>query len=368
MKFPRLKRLVLCLAALLPTGCGQNAPPKSLPPEVGVVVIRTEPALLTATLPGRTDPYAVSDVRPQVSGILKARLFVEGAIVRQGQPLYQIDPAPYKAAYDNAAAGLAAAKAKAERYGALLKQNAIAPQTYDDAVAVYKQALANVETARINLGYTTITAPIGGRIGRSSVTPGALLTGDQTAALATIQTLDPIYVDITQSSNELLALKLAMQQGTLVSGKQADARATLTLDNGMQYPLPGRLQFSEVTVDQTTGAVTLRAIFPNPDGNLLPGMFVRATIIEGVDRNAILAPQQGVGRNEKGQPTALVVDAGGFARLRVLTTSRAIGDKWLVSDGLKAGDRLIVEGLQKVIPDAPVRAVPASFAKPGTGA
>jgi membrane fusion protein (multidrug efflux system) len=359
------KGLVLCLAVGLLAACGHAAPPKRPPPDVGVVVIKAEPVLLTTVLPGRTDPYEVSDVRPQVGGILKARLFTEGAIVKRGQVLYQIDPAPYQATYDNAVAALADTKAKADRYAALVKQNAIAPQTYDDAVAAYKQALANAKTARINLDYTRITAPISGRIGRSSVTEGALLTADQTTALATIQTLDPIYVDITQSTSELLGLKLAMQHGTLVNKGPADARATLTLDNGTPYPSDGRLQFSEVTVDQTTGAVTLRAIFPNPDGILLPGMFVRANIIEGVEQNAILAPQQGVGRNEKGDATALIVDAKGIARLHVLKTSRTIGDKWLVTDGLKPGDRLIVEGLQKVTPDAPVHAVAASFAKPG---
>ncbi len=358
---------LLCFGLLSLAGCGQGAPPKPPPPEVGVVVIKAEPAQLTAVLPGRTDSFAVSDVRPQVGGILKARLFKEGALVRAGQPLYQIDPAPYRVAFDNAAAGLAAAKAKAARYGALQQQNAIAPQDYDDARAAYKQALANTEAARINLGYTRIIAPISGRIGRSSVTPGALLTTDQTAPLATIQTLDPIYVDITQSSSEVLTLKLAVQHGD-VNAEPADAVATLTLDNGAQYKLPGRLQFGEVTVDPSTGAVTLRAIFPNPNGILLPGMFVRATVLEGVERKAILAPQQGVSRNEKGDPIALIVDDKNIARLRVLKTSRAIGDKWLVTDGLKPGDRLIVEGLQKAMPDAPVHPVPASFLKPAKGA
>jgi len=365
--FPRLTGLALCLAALSLAGCGHAPPQKRPPPDVGVVVIRAQPVLLTTVLPGRTDPFATADIRPQVSGILKARLFTEGAIVKQGQALYQIDPAPYQAAYDNAAAALVTDKAKADRYRALIKQNAIALQDYDDAEAAYKQALANVETARINLEYTRITAPITGIIGRSSVTVGALLTADQTTALATIQTLDPIYVDITQSTTELLNLKAAVQQGTLVNKGPADARATLTLDNGTPFPTDGRLQFSEVTVDPTTGAVTLRAIFPNPDGILLPGMFVRATIIEGVDQNAILAPQQGISRNEKGDPTALIVDGKGIARLRVLKTSRAIGDKWLVSDGLKVGDRLIVEGLQRATPDAPVHAVAASFVKSGNG-
>jgi membrane fusion protein (multidrug efflux system) len=354
---------IALLGCFLVAGCGQSAPPKRPPPTVGVVVVKAEPTQLTAELPGRTDSFAVSDVRPQVSGILLKRLFTEGALVKAGQPLYQIDPAPYQAAYDNTKAVLVTAQAKARRYAALIKLSAVAPQDYDDAVAAYKQAQANAETARISLDRTRIVAPISGRIGRSSVTEGALVTSGQTNALATIQTLDPIYVDITQSSVELLNLKQAMQGGNLTRNGPASARATLTLDNGTQYPTPGLLQFSEVTVDQTTGAVTLRAIFPNPNDILLPGMFVRATIIEGVDPHAILIPQQGVGRNEKGDPTAMVVDAKGMARLRLITTSRAIGDKWLVTSGLKTGDKLIVEGLQKVQPDTPVNAVPASFAK-----
>ncbi|MBS0275060.1 MAG: efflux RND transporter periplasmic adaptor subunit [Proteobacteria bacterium] len=360
---------IVLLGCFLVAGCGQGAPPKRPPPTVGVIVVRQQPAQLTAELPGRTDSFAVSDVRPQVSGILLKRLFTEGALVKAGQPLYQIDPAPYQAAYDNAKAVLVTAQAKARRYAALMKLNAVAPQDYDDALAAYKQAQANTETARINLDRTRIVAPISGRIGRSSVTEGALVTSDQTNALATIQTLDPIYVDITQSSVELLDLKQAMQGGNLTRNGPASARATLTLDNGTKYPMPGTLQFSEVTVDQTTGAVTLRAIFPNPDDILLPGMFVRATIIEGVDPHAILIPQQGVGRNEKGDPTAIVVDNKGIARLRLIKISRAIGDKWLVTGGLKAGDRLVVEGLQKAQPDTPVNAVPASFVnKPQAGA
>ncbi len=354
--------LLGCLAA---AGCGQNPPPKRPPPTVGVVVLKAQPVTLTTVLPGRTDSYNVSEVRPQVNGILKARLFVEGSNVKAGQPLYQIDPAPYIAAYNNAKAALVTAEAKAHRYAALLKLQAVAPQDYDDAEAAYKQALATTQTAAINLGYTKVTAPISGRIGRSAFTQGALVTSDQTTALATIQQLDPIYVDINQSASELLALKLAMQGGHLSDQGPADARVTLQLDNGAQYNQTGKLQFSEVTVDPSTGAVTLRAIFPNPSGILLPGMFVRATIVEGVQNNAILAPQQAVSRDEKGDPTALVVDDKGFARLRVLKTGQAIGDKWLVTDGLKAGDRLIVEGLQKVQPDMPVQAVPASFVKAG---
>jgi membrane fusion protein, multidrug efflux system len=358
----KIRRLAL-LGCFLLAGCGQQAPPPRPAPEVGVVVIRAQPVELTTVLSGRTDPYATSDIRPQVNGILKARLFKEGGNVTAGQPLYQIDPSLYRATYDNAMAALATAKAKAIRYAALVKQGAVAAQDYDDAEAAYKQAAANTETARINLDYTTITAPIAGRIGRSAFTQGALVTADQTTALATIQTLDPIYVDITQSSAELLNLKLAMQGGHLTRNGPGDARVTLQLDNGTPFDQTGTLQFSEVTVDQNTGAVTLRAIFPNPDGVLLPGMFVRATIIEGVQQNAILAPQQGVSRNEKGDPIAYVVDAKGIARQRALTTPRAIGDKWLVTDGLKPGDRLVVEGLQKVTVDAPVHAVPASSEK-----
>jgi membrane fusion protein (multidrug efflux system) len=354
---------VALLGCVSATGCGPGAPPKRPPPEVGFVVIQAQPVTLTTVLPGRTDPYAVSEVRPQVNGILKARLFEEGSNVTAGDALYQIDPAPYIAAYDNANAALATARAKASRYAALVKLDAVAPQDYDDAVAAYKQALANTQAAAINLGYTKITAPISGRISRSAFTQGALLTTAQTTALATIQKLDPIYVDITQSSAELLNLKLAMQGGRLTQNGPADARVTLQLDNNTPYNETGTLQFSEVTVDPTTSAITLRAIFPNPAGVLLPGMFVRATIIEGVQNSAILAPQQGVSRDEKGDPTAEIVDAKGVARLRVLKTSRAIGDKWLVTDGLKAGDRLIVEGLQKVVPDAPVHAVPATSAK-----
>ena len=351
-------RTVLVLTCVLAAGaCGSYQKPQRPPPTVGVVTIETQPAQLTTVLPGRTDSFEVSDVRPQVNGILLKRLFIEGSVVKQGQPLYQIDPAPYQAAFDNAMAALGTAKAKAARYQMLVKADAIAPQDYDDAVAAYREALANVKSARINLGYTKITAPITGLIGRSAFTAGALLTAQQTNALATIQTLDPIYVDITQSTSELLALKAAIQHGR-VTDKLEDARVTLMLDNGAAYPLPGKLEFSEVTVDQTTGAITLRALFPNPQGILLPGMFVRATIIEGVEPNAILAPQEAVSRNERGEPIAYVVNAKGNSELRVLKTTRAVGDKWLVAAGLAPGDRLIVQGLQRVIADEPVHLMP----------
>ncbi len=353
--------------------CGPSKPAAPPPPDVGIVTLKPTSVPLTAELPGRTDPFATSDVRPQVTGILKAILFTEGGLVRAGQPLYQIDPAPYQAAYDSAKAALANAQAnltttrlKAERYAALQKQNAIAKQDYDDAEAAYKQALAtvqqqkaNLESARINVDYTRVTAPISGRIGRSLFTVGALVTANQTSALSTIQTLDPIYVDMDQSSAELVRLEQAAANGQLSRKVPAAARVTLKLEDGTPYAHDGVLQFSEVTVDPTTGAVVLRAKFPNPDGLLLPGMYVRATIIEGIANNVILAPQRGVGRNEKGEPTALVVDGHGVARLRVLSAARAIGSDWLVTSGLAAGDRLIVEGLQNVQPDQPVHAVPA---------
>jgi membrane fusion protein (multidrug efflux system) len=342
-------------------------------PSVGVVVIRYQPTLLTVDLPGRTSPYQEADVRPQVNGILIKQLFEEGGIVKAGQPLYQIDPAPYQAAFDsanaalaNAQANLATTRAKSERYASLLKQSAIAPQDYDDALAAWKQAQANVlqqqanlESARINLGYTKITAPITGRIGRSLVTVGALVTADQTNLLATIDTLDPIYVDINQSSSELLALKKALATGQLSGGTSETARVTLLLEDGSAYPLDGVLKFSEASVDPNTGAVVLRAVFPNPKGLLLPGMYVRARIAEGVDPHAILAPQQGVSRNEKGEPTALVVDDHGIVRQRILQSSQAVGNSWLITAGLAPGDKLIVDGLQSAQPGSPAHAVPA---------
>jgi membrane fusion protein, multidrug efflux system len=349
------------LAAAALSACGQPQPPKFPPPVVGFIVIQEQPVSLTAELPGRTDPYAVSDVRPQVSGIILHRLFTEGSTVRAGQPLYQIDPAPYQAAYESAQATLASTKVKAARYAALLQANAIAPQDADDAQASYLQAKAAADTARINLNYTHIAAPISGRIGASSVTEGALVTASQATALATISTLDPIYVDIDQSSSELLALKRAAQAGQIAAG---GAEVTMKLDDGSDYPMKGKLQFTDVTVDPSTGAVRLRAIFPNPIGLLLPGMYVRATVNQGVDPHGILVPQLAVGRNPKGDPTALVVDDKNIARLRLLKTGRSVGGDWQVLDGLKPGDKLIVEGLQKAQPDVPVTPAPAHSMQP----
>jgi membrane fusion protein (multidrug efflux system) len=368
---------VLALGAIMApalAACGKHAgPPQMGPPSVGYVVVASQPVTLTSELPGRTSPFLTSDVRPQVNGIIKARSFVEGGDVKQGQALYQIDPAPYKAAYDqstaqllNAQANLATLKIKAERYADLVKINAVAKQDYDDANAAYKQAAAtvaqnkaSVEAARINLDYTKVSAPISGRIGRSMVTPGALVTSGQTTALATIQTLDPIYVDVSQSADQLLALKRAIAGGQLTGAGPQSAKVKLLLQDGTPYPVDGTLKFSEVTVDQTTGSVTLRAVFPNPNKMLLPGLYVRAVIVEGTQPNGVLAPQQAVSRNEKGQATAFVVDAQNKAEQRILKTGQAVGDAWLVIDGLKPGDKLITEGLLNVKPGAQVRPVPA---------
>ncbi len=357
------------------SGCGRQsaavAKGPSGPPEVGVVTIQPQRVELTTELPGRTSAYLIAEVRPQVSGIIQKRLFTEGSDVKAGEVLYQIDSAAYQAAYNSAKAALARTEAnliparlKAERYGELIKINAVSQQDYDDASAALKQAEADIEagkaaleTARINLAYTKVTAPISGRIGRSAVTNGALVTAGQSAPLATIQQLSPIYVDVTQSSAELLRLKQDMASGIMKSGGAAQTRAKLLLEDGSAYPLPGTLKFSEVTVDQSTGSITLRAVFPNPRQTLLPGMFVRAVIEEGINEHAILVPQRGVSRNPAGDATVTVVGSGEKAEPRIIKVVRTVGDNWLVSDGLKAGDRVILDGLQKARPGTPVKAV-----------
>ncbi|MEH0195266.1 efflux RND transporter periplasmic adaptor subunit [Caulobacter sp. CCNWLY153] len=338
------------------------------PTPVGVVVVKTEPVTLTSELQGRTSAYLVSEVRPQVGGIVKARLFQEGSYVRAGQPLYQIEPATFQAQVNSAQAGLAqaqatytAAKLKADRYKELVAVNAVSKQDNDDAQAAAQQAQANVaaqkaavETARINLGWTRVVAPISGRIGKSSVTPGALVTATQTTALATIQNLDKVYVDLTQSSAELLQLQRDLAGGQL--GRSGSTQVSLKLEDGSTYPVQGRLEFADVTVDQTTGSFGLRATFDNPNGALLPGMYVRATLGKGVASNGVLIPQAGVSRDPKGNATVSVVGAKGVAEIRPITVGQTVGDKWLVTSGLKVGDQVIVEGLQKVRPGAPVKA------------
>ena len=341
------------------------------------MVLQAQSANIQTELAGRTSAIETADVRPQVTGIILARPFTEGAQVSRGQVLYQIDPAPYQAALAVAQAQLAnaqavdrTAKLKSQRYDDLLKTNSVSRQDADDARAVAGQAAANVQqaqaavqNAKINLGYTKVSAPISGHAGRSTVTPGALVTANQAAALTTIQRLDQIYVDITQSSTQLLALRQSMNSGHASKGSTA---VHLKLEDGSDYPTPGVLQFTDVTVDPATGTVDLRAIVPNPKGVLLPGMYVRAVITQAVESNAILAPQVGVSRDVRGQPIAFVVNAQGKAEQRTLKTGPSVGDKWLVTDGLKPGDRLIVEGLQKVRDGVPVHAVPAgSPAAPG---
>lgn len=339
------------------------------PAVVRVITIHTQPVTLTTELPGRTNPLEVADVRPQVNGIIKARLFTEGAVVHAGQVLYQIDPAPYQAAYDQAKAQLASAEAlvitakfKAERYAELAKIKAVSQQDADDSQVAYRQDAAAVlqqqaalELASINLGYTRITAPITGRIGPSAITKGALVTTGQATALSTIQRLDPIYVDVTQSTTDHLRLAEDLSRIGPAGGPPSGGSVRAQLMDGRPYPLEGHLLFSDVTVDQNTGSVTLRARFPNPNSVLLPGMYVRATLVEGVDPKGILVTQAAVGRDEKGRPTALIVDGAGRAQLRVLELGGSIGPNWRVISGLAPGDRVIVSGAQDVKPGAPVR-------------
>jgi membrane fusion protein (multidrug efflux system) len=320
-----------------------------------VTTLKNQPVSLTTELPGRTIAYRVAEIRPQVSGVIQKRMFVEGSDVKAGQQLYQIDPAPYRAAYESAAATAASAKSQVERFRPLAEVNAVSKQDFDNAVATAAQNKASAETAHINLVYTRLLSPIPGRIGRSAVTEGALVTANQTTALATVQQLDPIYVDVTQPSAVLLRLKRELAAGQLVAASSNEAEVQLTLEDGSNYGPRGKLQFIEVSVDETTGSVTLRALFPNPDKLLLPGMFVHEKIEEGQRKDALLVPQLAVTHNQKGEPTALVVGTDNKVELRTLATERAIGDKWLVTSGLAAGDRVIVEGLQFAKPGATVK-------------
>jgi len=359
--------LILC-------GCGQSnkGAPKGVTPEVAVVTMQTKPVLITTDLIGRTSANLVAEVRPQVGGIIQQRLFTEGSDVKAGQVLYKIDPATYQAALDNAKAGLSRSEAnlsairlKADRMRELLADKAVSQQDYDDAAAALKLTQAdiqywqaNVETARINLKYTSIAAPIAGRIGRSNVTEGALVAAQQPTALATVQQLNPMYVDITQSTADLLRLQRGLKEGRLNQNEANQKKVQLILEDGTTYPWEGTLQFRDVTVDPTTGSVILRAIFPNPKGILLPGMFIRALVKEGVNDQALLIPQQAVSRDPTGTPFALIVNAEGKVQLRMLKLDRAIGDQWLVSSGLAVGERVIIEGMQKVKPGVSVKVVP----------
>ncbi len=418
---------VLLTGLLLLAGCGQQTgtggPPQGGPPEVAVVTIQPQRLVMTTELSGRTSANLVAEVRPQVGGIIQARLFTEGSDVKAGETLYQIDPAPFQAAVDNAAASLSAARKNADRARAALRaslanvtrqqatldlartngerfeqaftERAVSASQRDQAAteaqvaeaalqavkaqvesdsqtvaaaeAAIEQAEAALKTTRINRGYTAITAPISGRIGRSSVTVGALVTAHQPAPLAVIQQLDPIYVDLPQSTAELLRLRNRLADGRLRRSGELRSKVRLLLDDDTPYPWQGELQFRDVTVDPTTGSVILRVLVPNPKGLLLPGMFVRTFVEEGVNPHALLIPQQAVSRDPKGNPVTLIVDAQGKAQQRMLTIDRAIGSTWLVAAGLAAGERVIVEGTQKAKPGLSVKAVPFAADPKGAG-
>ncbi len=424
----RIAAVGILTGMLILGGCGQQTttggPPPGGAPEVAVVTVKPQRLVITTELAGRTSAYLVAEVRPQVSGIIQKRLFTEGSDVKAGQVLFRIDAAPFQAALDNAAANLAAtqknaaraqaalraslagvtrqqattnfARTNRERFEELSKDGAVSASQRDQAVtdadvaeatiraveaqvendraavasaeAAIDQAEAALKTARINLAYTSVTAPISGRIGRSSVTEGALVAAYQPTALATIQQLDPMYVDVPQSTTELLRLRRRLEEGRLDHNGQLRDKVRLLFEDDSKYPLEGALQFRDVTVDPTTGSVILRVVFPNPKGILLPGMFVRAVVEEGVNRQAILAPQQAVARTPKGDPFALIVDAEGKVQQRMLSLDRAIGDAWLVSSGLAPGEQIIVEGIQKIRPGASVKAVPFEAGREKYGA
>jgi membrane fusion protein (multidrug efflux system) len=368
---------LLALGITLLAGCrAQSAPAPAGPVEVGVVTLAPTSVTLTRELPGRTSAFRVAEVRARVNGIVQRRLFAEGSDVKAGQPLFLIDPAPYRAALESAKAQLAraeatiaAARLEAQRYTELVAANAVSKQQYDDAVAKAKVSEADVaagraavQSAEINLGYTTVTAPVSGRIGRSAVTEGAYVQQGQATLLATVQQLDPVYVDLTQSSTEVLRLRRDLAAGKVQRAGRDQVKVKLVLEDGSEYGLDGALQFADVTVDPSTGSIGLRALFPNPHGELMPGMFVRARLGEAVNPEALLVPQQAVARDQKGQPIALVVNAERKVERRQLVTGQAIGDAWLVTEGLKPGDQVIVEGLQKVRPGVEVKPVPAASA------
>ncbi|WP_158178116.1 efflux RND transporter periplasmic adaptor subunit [Pseudomonas viridiflava] len=357
------------------TGCGKppdGPPPAPGTPEVGILAVQAQRVVFSTELPGRTAPFMIAEIRPQVSGIVQKRSFTEGSTVKAGQVLYLIDPATYRATYNSDLAALAKAEAsltsvrlKNERYKELAALDAVSRQDYDDAVsslgesrADVASAKANVESSRINLAYTQVNAPITGRIGKSGITPGALVTANQTSTMATIQQLDPIYVDVTQPSAALLRLKKSLSNGEIQKSGATAAKVRLKLEDGSLYPLEGTLEFSDVTVDQDTGAITLRAVFPNPNADLLPGMYVRAVLEEGFKEQGLLVPQQAVSRDSTGKPMAYVVGKDNTLERRELTTDRAIGDQWLISSGLNVGDQLVVDGQQRASAGVKVKTVP----------
>lgn len=379
-----MSRKTLFLAAssvlLLIAGCEKKpatpAPAAAQPVEVGIITVAARPVTLTRELPGRTSAFRIAEVRARVSGIVLKRLFTEGSDVKEGQVLYQIDPAPYQAALDSAKASVARAEAtalsarlQAERSEKLVAARAVSQQEFDSSVAARQgseaevaAARAAVQAAEINLGYTKVTSPVAGRIGRSEVTEGAYVQQASATLLATVQQLDPLYVDLTQSSTEVLQLRRALEAGQLTRAGQGEAKVQLILDDGRVYAEPGALQFSDVSVNASTNSISLRALFPNPRGELLPGLFVRARLEEGSRADAILVPQPAVTRNAKGEATASVVGADNKVEIRVLKIDRALGNQWLIADGLKVGDQVIVENLQRIRPGAAVKPIPATTA------
>lgn len=355
----------LFVAVALLSGCQeeQAAPAEQPAPQVGIVTLGAEPFELTTELPGRTTAFRVAEVRPQVSGIIQKRLFTEGSEVKKGQQLYQIDPAVYEATLKSTQARLASAKSLSDRYALLVKEQAVSQQAHDESRAASLQAQAELERAKIDVRYTKVLAPISGRIGRSAVTEGALVSNGQAQELATIQQLDPIYVDVTQPVQDLIALRRDLESGRLQQAGDSAAKARLILPDGSEYPHDGTLEVSEVSVDEGTGSVTIRAKFPNPDKELLPGMFVHARLPAGVREQALLVPQQGVTRDARGEPTAMIVGADNKVELRQIKTERAVGNRWLVSEGLQPGDRVITEGLQFIRPGVEVNPQPAGNVK-----
>jgi membrane fusion protein (multidrug efflux system) len=383
---PRFRRTVPALiVSVLLAACGQSAPPPpAVPPPMEVTVVTLQPQTVTLTreLPGRTSPHLVAEVRPQVGGIVKARLFTEGSRVTAGQPLYQLDDAipraeqaTARAALVRAQAALDSARPKADRWAELAKSGNVSKQDNENMIAALRQAEADVVAAKavvdrtnVILAHARITAPITGRIGKSSVTQGALVTANQADALATVQQLDPIFVDVTQSSAELLELRRQFAASRLEQARNLPV--TILLEDGSRYQHEGKLTFTDVTVDPGTGSFLLRVVVPNPDDLLLPGMYVRAVVSSGVRQDALLVPQQGVARDPKGNTSVMVVGADGKVAVRPMRVAQTVGDKWLVDDGLRAGDRVIVEGLQKIRPGVPVKATeaaPAGAAPPATG-
>ncbi|HEU0229257.1 MAG TPA: efflux RND transporter periplasmic adaptor subunit [Burkholderiaceae bacterium] len=368
---PRLGQVAVATMMLALAGCKEQAPPPPPPFEVGVVTVHPQSVAVTTELPGRTSPYLVAQVRARVTGIVLNRDFREGSRVKVHQSLFKIDAAPYKAALDAAKATLQKAEAnltsttlQANRYKLLVASHAVSSQDYANAVAAQKQAAADVaggkasvEIARINLDYTDVTSPIAGIIGASDVTPGAYVQSSAATLMATVQQIDPIYVDLTQSTTDVMRMRGELADGRMQSAGPNEAKVQLVLDNGSVYPLAGRLEFTDITVDPSTGSVKLRALFPNPQHLLLPGMFVRARLREGINDRAILVPEAGVTHDAKGAPTALVVGPDDKVELRNLVANRIHGADWVVDSGLNPGDRVIVAGIQKVRPGMTVRAV-----------